>query len=189
MSFPRSSGLLLHPTSLAGRFGIGDLGPSAFEFIDLLSAGGQRVWQVLPFGPTGYCDSPYQSFSAFAGNPLLISLEDLQRRGLLNDSDLHDAPRFDAGRVDYENVIGHRRTLWPRVLKRFDASGPAVHQAFDEFCSRMQPGSTTLRCSWRSRMPTITSRGRGGKRTLPRGSPQQSRDGRAAWRERFDSTS
>ena len=136
MTFPRSSGVLLHPTSLAGRFGIGDLGPSAFEFIDLLSAGGQRVWQVLPLGPTGYGDSPYQSFSAFAGNPLLISLEDLQRRGLLNDSDLHDAPRFDAGRVDYENVIGHRRALWPRVLERFDAGGPAVQQPFEEFCSR-----------------------------------------------------
>ena len=90
MTFPRSSGVLLHPTSLAGRFGIGDLGPSAFEFIDLLSAGGQRVWQVLPLGPTGYGDSPYQSFSAFAGNPLLISLEDLQKQGLLDDSDLHD---------------------------------------------------------------------------------------------------
>ena len=86
MSFPRSSGVLLHPTSLPGRYGIGDLGPSALEFIDLLAAAGQRVWQVLPLGPTGYGDSPYQSFSSFAGNPLLISLEDLQSQGLLDEA-------------------------------------------------------------------------------------------------------
>jgi 4-alpha-glucanotransferase len=136
MTFPRSSGVLLHPTSLAGRFGIGDLGPAAFEFIDLLAAGGQRVWQVLPLGPTGYGDSPYQSFSAFAGNPLLISPDDLRKHGLLDESDLHDLARSDAGRVDYEQVIAHRRVLWPRVVERFEASGPAVHQRFDGFCSR-----------------------------------------------------
>jgi 4-alpha-glucanotransferase len=72
MLFPRASGVLLHPTSLPGRFGIGDLGGGAFQFIDALAAAGQRVWQVLPLGPTGFGDSPYQCFSAFAGNPLLI---------------------------------------------------------------------------------------------------------------------
>ena len=75
MSPSRSSGVLLHPTSLPGPFGIGDLGASAFEFIDLLAAAGQRLWQVLPLGPTGYGNSPYQCFSAFAGNPLLIGLD------------------------------------------------------------------------------------------------------------------
>ena len=75
MTFPRSSGILLHPTSLPGRFGIGDLGPEAYGFVDFLAAAGQRIWQVLPLGPTGYGDSPYQLFSAFAGNPLLISLD------------------------------------------------------------------------------------------------------------------
>ena len=84
MSFPRSSGILLHPTSLPGRYGIGDLGPSAHEFIDLLAAAGQRVWQVLPLGPTGYGDSPYQSFSAFAGNPLLLSPDRLAADDLLD---------------------------------------------------------------------------------------------------------
>src|ERR671919_1478676 len=83
MVFSRSSGVLLHPTSLPGRFGIGDLGSSAFEFIAWLAAAGQRLWQVLPLGPTGYGNSPYQSFSAFAGNPLLISLDALIEDGLL----------------------------------------------------------------------------------------------------------
>jgi 4-alpha-glucanotransferase len=134
MSFPRSSGVLLHPTSLPGRYGIGDLGPSALEFLDLLAAAGQRVWQVLPLGPTGYGDSPYQSFSSFAGNPLLISLEDLLAQGLLDDAHLREAPPFTPGRVNYEQVIAHRRTLWPLVLERFEAGGPGVRSRFDEFC-------------------------------------------------------
>ena len=94
MSFPRSSGVLLHPTSLPGGFGIGDLGPSAFEFIDLLASAGQRLWQVLPLGPTGYGDSPYQCFSAFAGNTLLISLERLIEDGLLTESEAGDRQRL-----------------------------------------------------------------------------------------------
>ena len=77
MRFPRSSGILLHPTSLPGRYGIGDLGAEARRFVDFLAAAGQTLWQVLPLGPTGYGDSPYQCFSARAGNPLLISLESL----------------------------------------------------------------------------------------------------------------
>jgi 4-alpha-glucanotransferase len=76
-TFPRSSGILLHPISLPGRSGIGDLGFEAYRFVDFLKDAGQRLWQVLPLGPTGYGDSPYQCFSAFAGNPLLISLERL----------------------------------------------------------------------------------------------------------------
>jgi 4-alpha-glucanotransferase len=139
MSFPRSSGVLLHPTSLPGRYGIGDLGPSAYEFVDFLGAAGQRLWQVLPLGPTGYGDSPYQSFSAFAGNPLLISLEDLQQQGLLHESDLRGTSSFDTGRVDYERVIAHRRALWPRVLERFDARGSAVHEEFQRFCVLQKP--------------------------------------------------
>jgi 4-alpha-glucanotransferase len=87
MAFPRSSGVLLHPTSLPGRYGIGDLGTSALEFIDALAGAGQRLWQVLPLGPTGYGDSPYQGLSAFAGNPLLISLDGLIADGLLTASE------------------------------------------------------------------------------------------------------
>ena len=77
MRFPRSSGILLHPTSLPGPFGIGDLGPEAYRWVDFLAESGQGLWQILPLGPTGYGDSPYQCFSAFAGNPLLISPEKL----------------------------------------------------------------------------------------------------------------
>jgi 4-alpha-glucanotransferase len=77
MNFERSSGILLHPTSLPGKFGIGSLGKEAFDFVDFLVESGQKLWQVFPLGPTGYGDSPYQCFSAFAGNPLLISLEKL----------------------------------------------------------------------------------------------------------------
>ena len=72
MKFPRASGVLLHPTSLPGRFGIGDLGDQAYEFVDFLAESGQTYWQVLPLGQTGYGDSPYQCFSAFAGNMLLM---------------------------------------------------------------------------------------------------------------------
>ena len=75
MSFSRASGILLHPTSLPGRFAIGDLGPAAYQFADFLVASGQRLWQVLPLGPTGYGDSPYACYSAFAGNTMLISPE------------------------------------------------------------------------------------------------------------------
>jgi len=135
MSFPRSSGVLLHPTSLPGRFGIGDLGRCAFEFIDLLAAASQRVWQVLPLGPTGYGDSPYQCFSAFAGNPLLISLDTLVEQGLLTASDVGDHRAFADGTVDFPRVIAHREPLWGRALDRFDAVAPVpMRERFDRFC-------------------------------------------------------
>ena len=96
MSFPRSSGILLHPTSLPGPFGIGDFGPAAYEFADFLASAGQSIWQMLPLGPTGYGDSPYQCFSAFAGNPMLISLPALVDQGLLAFKDVDDLPNFSA---------------------------------------------------------------------------------------------
>ena len=108
MAFSRSSGVLLHPTSLPGRFGIGDLGPTAFEFIEWLAAAGQHLWQVLPLGPTGYGNSPYQSFSAFAGNPLLISLDGLIEDGLLTARECSDEA-FADGDVDFSAVVAHRR--------------------------------------------------------------------------------
>ena len=135
MPFPRSSGVLLHPTSLPGRFGIGDFGEGALEFIEALDAAGQRVWQVLPLGPTGYGDSPYQCFSAFAGNPLLISLEDLVRDGLLTASEVSPQEAFAPGDIDYPRVIAHRQALWPRVLDRFDTTGrAAVRDRLEAFC-------------------------------------------------------
>src|SRR5688572_11248737 len=123
MAFRRSSGVLLHPTSLPGGYGIGDLGPAALEFVDLLAAGKQRLWQVLPLGPTGYGDSPYQCFSAFAGNPLLISPDRLIEDGLLSAADVGASTRPTTTVVDFPAVIAHHDALWPRLLDRFDAAG------------------------------------------------------------------
>ncbi|MFO0929336.1 MAG: 4-alpha-glucanotransferase [Gemmataceae bacterium] len=99
----RTGGILLHPTSLAGPFGIGDVGPAAHTWVDTLAAAGQAWWQVLPLGPTGYGNSPYQSFSAFAGNPLLISPELLARDGLLTAAEL-SAAEAPEGQVDFDRV-------------------------------------------------------------------------------------
>src|ERR1700740_3394683 len=99
----RSSGLLLHVTSLPSKHGIGDLGPAAFSWIDRLHDAGQGWWQALPLGPTGYGNSPYQSLSSFAGNALLISPDGLIADGLLRPADC--AGQFTAARVDYESVI------------------------------------------------------------------------------------
>src|SRR4051794_40019570 len=99
----RSSGLLLHPTSLPGPYGVGDVGPVARAWVKALADAGQSWWQILPLGPTGENDSPYSSFSAFAGNPVLVSPELLKSDGLVAEADLHGAS-FPAERVDYENV-------------------------------------------------------------------------------------
>lgn len=101
----------MHPTSLPSEFGIGDLGPEAFHFADFLSETGQSLWQILPLGPTGYGNSPYQSFSAFGGNPLLISPEKLEEDGLLKKEDLQNLPTFPNERVDYEMVLRSKTSL------------------------------------------------------------------------------
>ena len=126
MHFPRAAGLLLHPTSLPGRFGIGSLGHNAERFIELLSRCGMQLWQVLPLGPTGYGNSPYQSLSAFAGNPLLICLERLQQDGLLSEHDLANAPAFNARRVDFGAVI----PFYAEMLK--SAFGNFQHRDYPE---------------------------------------------------------
>src|SRR5271165_5524495 len=105
MRFPRSSGILLHPTSLPGRYGIGELGAESRRFVDFLAAAGQTLWQVLPLGPTGFGDSPYQCFSAWAGNPLLISLEWLVENKWLDATALANAPVFSETQVDFERLI------------------------------------------------------------------------------------
>ncbi|MGA1368429.1 MAG: 4-alpha-glucanotransferase [Blastocatellia bacterium] len=120
----RTSGILLHPTSLPGPFGIGDLGPEAYRFVDLLEEAGQGLWQVLPLGPTGYGDSPYQCFSAFAGNPLLISPERLVQDGLLTPADWATLPSFPDDQVDYGRVIPAKMALLERAVDRLlDAVG------------------------------------------------------------------
>jgi 4-alpha-glucanotransferase len=134
MHRPRTSGLLLHPTSLPGRFGIGELGPEALRFAEFLAAAGQRLWQVLPLGPTGYGDSPYQCFSAFAGNPLLVSLDLLEAEGLLTPADLADTPAFPEAEVDFGPVIDFKRTTLARALSRFrQGAGPDEREAFERF--------------------------------------------------------
>jgi 4-alpha-glucanotransferase len=135
MRFPRSSGILLHPTSLPGPNGLGELGTEAHRFADFLRDAGQRIWQVLPLGPTGYGDSPYQCFSAFAGNPLLISLETLVERGYLQADDLKTKPDFPADNVDFGAVIEWKTPLLRKAARRFaTAALTADRAAFEAFC-------------------------------------------------------
>ncbi|MBI3195364.1 MAG: 4-alpha-glucanotransferase [Ignavibacteriae bacterium] len=135
MKFERSAGILLHPTSLPGNFGIGDLGPNAFYFVDFLEACGQRLWQVLPLGPTGYGDSPYQCFSAFAGNPLLISPEKLLTQKLLSVDDLQLAPLPNPTHVDFGKVIETKKMILEKAFQRFQISSNVVmKKEFDSFC-------------------------------------------------------
>jgi 4-alpha-glucanotransferase len=137
MKYPRCAGILLHPTSLPGRFGIGDLGPEAYRFADFLAKAGQRIWQVLPLGPTGYGDSPYQCFSAFAGNPLLISLEKLVEEGVLSPADLKAAPSFPTHQVDYGRVIKFKLRLLKRAAENFRSeTASAERSQYEAFCSQ-----------------------------------------------------
>ena len=108
---PRYAGVLAHPTSFPSPYGIGDLGPGARAFIDFLSASGQSLWQCLPLGPTGFGDSPYQAFSSFAGQPLIISPDLLIEDGLLLEADLADIPAFNEHACEYGDVIPGKMTL------------------------------------------------------------------------------
>jgi len=139
LTFPRASGILLHPTSLPGPFGIGDLGDQAYAFVDFLAASGQSLWQVLPLGPTGYGDSPYQCFSAFAGNTLLISPQRLVQAGLLFDDDLSQPPRFSNRRVEFGQVIDYKKTLLKNAFENFKCNDNASLQGeFLDFCREAQ---------------------------------------------------
>jgi 4-alpha-glucanotransferase len=128
----RSSGVLLHVTSLPGPYGIGDLGPSAYRFADLLARAGQRLWQVLPLVPT--ITSPYSSLSSFAGNPLLVSPERLLEDGLLTEDDLADAPDFPTDRVDFDAVIAFKGAVLDRAYERFSSGGHQLRGEFRNFC-------------------------------------------------------
>ncbi len=135
MKFPRCSGILLHPTSLPGRFGIGELGPEAYRFADSLVRAGQRIWQVLPLGPTGYGDSPYQCFSAFAGNPLLVSLDRLAEEGDLSPEDLATLPPFPTRWVDFGWVIQYKRPLLRKAAQNFRAHASSARRVdYEKFC-------------------------------------------------------
>lgn len=133
--FARASGILLHPTSLPGRFGIGELGREAYEFADFLHSAGQKLWQVLPLNPTGYGDSPYQCFSAFAGNPLLISLEALRDEGWLDPSDFAECPIFPDDQTDFGAVIRFKFPLLRKAAKNFFARAQSDDRGnFENFC-------------------------------------------------------
>jgi 4-alpha-glucanotransferase len=126
---------LLHPTSLPSRFGIGELGIEAYRFIDFLVESSQQLWQILPLGPTGYGNSPYASFSALAGNPLLISLEQLQEQGLLTEEDFAELPEFPVDQVDFDQVIKTKIPLLQKACENFRTKGSPIQQKeFIAFC-------------------------------------------------------
>lgn len=136
MPFPRSSGILLHPSSFPSRFGIGDLGLEAYDFIDFLKNSHQQYWQVLPLGPTGYGNSPYMCYSAMAGNYFLISPEKLLEEGLLIESDLADLPDFPADYVDFQEVIPVKVNLLIKACEEFKTKATLTQkQAFTKFCT------------------------------------------------------
>jgi len=135
MAFTRSSGILLHPSSLPGPYGIGDLGPQSYRFVDWLASTGCKLWQILPLGPTGYGDSPYQCFSAFAGNPYLLSPDELLADGLVTESDLDELKSLPASRVDFGLLIPKKLDLLQKAFSRFQANPGQLREAFDYFCA------------------------------------------------------
>jgi 4-alpha-glucanotransferase len=135
MPFPRASGILLHPTSFPSRFGIGDLGLEAYKFIDFLRETYQQYWQVLPLGPTGYGNSPYAAYSAMAGNPMLISPEQLQEQGLLAEEDFANLPVFNESKVEYDQVNAIKIALLKKACDNFQVQATAIQQKeFAGFC-------------------------------------------------------
>jgi 4-alpha-glucanotransferase len=138
MSFPRAAGILLHPSSLPSRGGIGDFGPAAYRFLDFLASARQGLWQVLPLGPLGYGNSPYSSTSAFAGNPLLISLERLAERGWIDPGKI-DAAKFyvsstSSGPIEYDQVFAKKMPLLFDAARTFLRSGsPDALRRFEKF--------------------------------------------------------
>ena len=131
----RSSGVLLPIFSLPSRFGIGDLGPGAFRFVDFLHAAGQRIWQILPLNPTeaAFGHSPYHSVSCFACNPLLISPEALAAEGLIDLTDLHPPDRLPEGRADYAAAVTFKRHLLEKACQRFRQGMP--DSDYERFCA------------------------------------------------------
>ncbi len=134
MSFPRTAGILLHPTSLPSRGGIGDFGPAAYEFMGALASAQQGLWQVLPLGPLGYGNSPYSSTSAFAGNPLLISLERLANRGWIDAAKLNSLSS-NSGPVEYSQVFSTKMPLLFEAGRNFvNSASSGARRRFEVFC-------------------------------------------------------
>ncbi len=136
MPLSRASGILLHPTSFPSRFGIGDLGQEAYNFVNFLKDSGQQIWQVLPLGPTGFGNSPYLSYSAMAGNPLLISPDKLKDKGLLSEDDLSNLPEFPSHRVDFDLVAQIKGSLFKTAYQNFQKNASKEEQEkFEKLCT------------------------------------------------------
>ena len=137
------TGILLHPTSFPGPYGIGELGQSAYQFVDFLEKSGLNTWQVLPLGHTGFGDSPYQPFSAFAGQPLIISLDHLKELRLLVDSDFYDMPTWNPEQVSYGDLIEFKSALLKKAYERFSdtnyedgiSGNDELLAKFNDFCN------------------------------------------------------
>lgn len=134
MHMNRASGILLHPSSLPGPYGIGEIGPRAIEFVQRLAEAGQGLWQTLPLGPTGYGDSPYAPFSTFAGNDLLVSLESLAEEGFLDRSEIRPPWQADPDRIDFGQLVSWKKPLLERAARRFLSGASGARRAsFEDF--------------------------------------------------------
>ena len=127
----RKSGILAHPTSFPSKYGIGDLGKGAYEFVDFLEKSGQKLWQILPLGQTSFGDSPYQSFSAFAGNIYIISPDIFVKKGYLSKKDIEIVPEFDEKNVEYGKVINYKMSLFRTAFKKFKEN-----KEYLDFCDK-----------------------------------------------------
>ena len=129
MRFPRASGILLHPTSLPGSHGSGDLGREAYHFVDWLAGAGQRLWQVLPLAGIGPGNSPYMSNSAFAGNPLLVDLAELRAQGWLEAADIEPLAGTAPEQIDFSRMVPFRMERLAKAAARFASAGTAAQRA------------------------------------------------------------
>ena len=144
MDYEKYAGILAHPTSFPSPYGIGDLGPGAYAFVDFIEKSGLNLWQVLPMGHTGFGDSPYQPFSSFAGQPLVISIDDLRKAGLLWDEDFYEMPQWDPCHVEYGKSIAFKTELLKKAYERFEnpeisdaySTSEEFVAAYEEFCMK-----------------------------------------------------
>ena len=136
----RRSGILLPVSSIPGKYGIGSFSKESYEFVDFLKKANQKLWQILPLGPTGYGDSPYQSFSTFAGNPYFIDLEELIEKGLLTKEECN-AFNYGEERVDYAEVYNSRKVLLKKAYERSNIGADEEFQALKDEIERI--GTTT----------------------------------------------
>ena len=152
------AGILAHPTSFPSPYGIGDLGKGAYRFIDFLANSGLNLWQVLPLGHTGFCDSPYQPFSAFAGQPLIIDLDALKEYKLLSEDDFTDMPEWDPVHIDYGTLITFKTKLLKLtnvlliLTTRTDYQQTRNRWQHLLLLKRIPPGSLTTPCLWQVRI-------------------------------------